>query len=425
MAIRFWLFVVSALSLVLFGAIFMQMLNETSASNSYALLAQSFLNGMLYSPTPCFDIDCIVYADKIFVIFPPFPAVLSMPFIALFGVEFSGFIIISFALFLSSGFVWWAIIRKLGKEKAIAFLFVIAILFSSPLFFVTLRGDRVWFFAQSVSFFSLSLALYYVLNKREHLSSAIIAGILVGMSFLSRQLTILLAPFIFALLIEDGLPLFRINRDRLIKIMAMAVPIAIAIAIYFIYNYLRFGDILDTGYQYLTTPSELSGASAGKGLFISNRLIDLGVFNADYFLFNLVHLFVQGLDIEFGGKYLNTITAIDSKGTALLVASPFLFFLALTPIANRLQNSNVASFSLRVIVIGAIVSIIMIALMLFYHSNGTTQYNVQRYTLDWLPIAFIILATALKKEYIPLFAALISFGLVLNITTLAVLFITV
>ncbi len=419
MASRFWVFITSILALILFGVIILQMLNETGGSNSYALLAESFLKGEFNTLRECFDVDCVYLQGRTFVIFPPFPAVLTMPFVAIFGVQFSGFIAISIIIFLATGLVWWKIIRKLGKDKSIAFLFVIAILFSSPLLYVIIRGDRVWFFAQSISFFSLSLALYYVLNKRDSYRAAIFAGILVGCSFLSRQMTILIAPFIFAILIEDGLPLFTINRDRLLKFISMAIPIALAISIYFIYNYWRFGNIMDTGYQYLE-PTEVSAT----GNFIYNRLLDLGIFNADYFLFNIIHLLFQGLDIEFAGKYLNDIGSLDSKGAALLVASPFLFFLALTPIAKKSQTSENTIFSPRVIIIGVIVSLIIIGITLFYHSNGTIQYNVQRYTLDWLPVAFIILATALRKDMLPLFAALVSFGIMLNIVSLAILSIT-
>lgn len=419
MASRFWVFVTSILALALFGVIILQMLNETGGTNSYALLAQSFLNGQFNSLSACFDADCIEFAGKTYVIFPPLPAVLSMPFVAIFGAQFSGFILISLFLFIGTGFVWWAIIRKLGKGKSIAFLFVLAILFSSPLFYITIRGDRVWFFAQSISFFSLSLALYYVLNKRDSYKSVVFAGILIGISFLSRQMTILIAPFIFAILIEDRLPLFTINKDRLTKFILMAIPIALAIGIYFIYNYLRFGNIMDTGYQYLI-PSDVSNA----GIFMYLRIIDLGIFNVDYFLFNIVHLLFQGLDIEFTGQYLTNIGSISPTGTALLVASPFLFFLALTPIAKKSQTSENTAFSPRVIIIGVVSCLIIIGIILFYHSNGTSQYNVQRYTLDWLPVAFMILATALRKDMLPLFGALVSFGIMLNIVTMVVLSIT-
>ncbi len=419
MAIRFWTFILGFLALILFGAIFVQLIGENSGANSYALLAQSFLNGEFSTSIECFDNDCIIFNDETYVIFPPFPAILAMPFIALFGIDFSGFIALSTIMLLASAVTWWAILKKIGQDNIVAFFLVIAFILASPLFFVTIRGDRVWFFAQSVSFLSLSLAIYFALYYRDKYFAPLLAGILIGCSFLSRQMTIFVAPFIFALLIEDNLPLFTINKDRLKKFALMALPIALAILIYFIYNYLRFGDILDTGYKYLVPEDKEAG------IYMKQRILELGIFSSDYFLFNIFHLLFQGFHANFVGPFLTEIGSMDDKGTALLAASPYLFFLALTPFAKKMANNDKIIFSPRVIIIGIISSLIIISITLFYHSNGASQYNVQRYSLDWLPIIFLFLATAIKREYLPLLGALIAYGLVLNILTIIVVYFTI
>ncbi|MDP2120941.1 MAG: hypothetical protein Q8K28_13665 [Hoeflea sp.] len=61
----------------------------------------------------------------------------------------------------------------------------------------------------------------------------------------------------------------------------------------------------------------------------------------------------------------------------------------------------------------------LIAAMLFYHSNGFTQYNVQRYMLDWLPAALVMLAYAVPRHTTPLFPLAVLWGMGLNAVTLA------
>ncbi len=412
---RFWILLVTILALLIFAALFLRLISETGQSNSYSLLAEAFLKGQFFTTQPCFDIDCVKFAGKTYVIFPPLPAVLIMPLIAIFGVEFSAYIFISTILFLLSGLLWYKIIRFLGKNRQIAFLFAIAATFATPIFYTTIRGDRVWFFAQNISFFAISLALYLAIKKKN----AFLVGTLIAISFLSRQLTILLTPFIFALMIEDDLPFYQITRERIIKFVNIAIPVAISIIIYLSYNYLRFGDMFETGYRFLIPPPDYPSEN-----FLSFRLRDLGIFNSEYFLFNLYYLFLQGFHVNFIGQYATELGSMDRGGTALLAASPFLFLLALTPVKIGKNKSAENIFSLRIILIGIITIILMIIPMLFYHSNGFTQYNVQRYVLDWLPIALIFLATALKSSHLRLFAALISYSLLLNIATLITVFLT-
>jgi len=202
----------------------------------------------------------------------------------------------------------------------------------------------------------------------------------------------------------------------LVKFIYIAIPIAIAIVLYLGYNYLRFGEPLETGYQFLVPSGQ------PLEVFLSYRLKDFGIFNSEYFLFNLFYLLVQGFNVEFGGQYLTTITGLDNRGTALLAASPFLFFLALTPVAGKNYKNISKAFSPRLIICGSLIIALMIIIMLFYHSNGFSQFNVQRYTLDWLPIAFIFLATALKSDHVPLFAVVVCYGILLNFVAISVLF---
>ncbi len=107
---------------------------------------------------------------------------------------------------------------------------------------------------------------------------------------------------------------------------------------------------------------------------------------------------------------------MDAGGTSRRAASPFVLLAVFAPMR-------------RPIVIGLMVIAVIAVPMLFYHSNGFTQYNAQRYTLDWLPILFVMLAFALRAVEMRagLLAALkilVTYAVALNVVTMAMLALT-
>jgi|GEM_PF-302307 len=399
---RYWL-LISALVLLGFAlsaGFAMRMLSEAPGTNSYAVLVDSWLNGQLHSDQ-CFDDDCASFDGKTWVIFPPAPAAVALPFIAASGqgADFAHFMPISMALLLAIAFIWSRLFSAAGPDQTRTLILLLALVFATPLYYVALRGDRVWFFAQLVGFFFVSMALWASIERRN----AWLAGAMLGMAFLSRQMTILYAPLLFALMLNDDEPLFRINKERFLRGLKLGVPLIIAVGVYCLYNYARFGDPMDTGYGYIARD-----VLPGEDNVISLRINDLGLWAQEYFLFNLAHMFFQGLHIEFGGTYTTKVLGVDNFGTSILAASPFLLLLAFV------QRH-------RITFIGAVTAAAICGITLFYHSNGFTQYNVQRYALDWLPIAMLLLAPTVKPDWRGILAVLVGYAMVLNLVTMAAL----
>ncbi|MCB1518595.1 MAG: hypothetical protein KDJ19_13385 [Hyphomicrobiaceae bacterium] len=374
-------------------------LKEAAFSNSYALLADAFLHGKL-DVAQCFDTDCAVIDGKTYVMFPPLPGLIALPFVAMFGLGFKGFVLLGLAFAALSTFFWADILDKLlGGNKRLVVWMLVAIAFASPLYYVTIRSDGVWFFAQSTAFFFVSAAIHFALIRKW----LIWAGLAIGLAFLCRQMSIFYLPFLFVLTLSDDAPLFRFDGKRIWAIFKMGLPAAALVLAYLVYNYVRFGAFGSTGYEHMNTEA--------VDLVMSTRLTGGGLFSLDFGLFNLLYLLFQGFHVQFSGDGMLDLAGIDPFGTSLLAASPFVLFAFFAP--NR-----------REIWIGLATIIIMVVPMLFYHSNGFSQYNVQRYTLDWLPILFVILGRTLpvgKFESFPLF---VSFGVVLNVVTIALLAIT-
>lgn len=393
------LWVVLAMAAVLGAGLALQLVGEEGLSNSYALLADAFLNGRL-DVTQCVDIDCALYDGKNYVVFPPGPAILAMPFVAVFGTSFAGFIALTTALSGLSLLVWWRILAALRVERMTMVWILIALAFGTPLYYVTIRGDGVWFLAQTCGFLFVSLAVWASVEKR----SWWLIGAFAAAAFLSRQMTILMVPFYYALRLEAGDRLISFRYERLGAIAKMALPVVIALAAYMAYNYARFGGLLDTGYAYI-------GLESDRSDMIFQRVEAYGLFAPDYFLFNLFHLLFQGFHADFIGPTATELGGMDRMGTSLLAASPFVLLAVFT-------RWN------RPLVIGALCAAAMIAPMLLYHSNGFTQYNVQRYVLDWLPVVLIALATTIGGGLRPAFAVLVTYAVGLTVATSAVAYLT-
>lgn len=403
----------SAVALAAFGlaaalcaALAYRALGEHGGVNSYALLADAFLHGRADSPT-CFDSDCARFMDKIFVIFPPVPAVIAMPLVALFGPNASGFVIISALMCGVTAWAWWTIAGRLGLGREARLWLTLAFMFGSPAIYVALRGDGVWFFAQAVALALVSGAILAALDRR-----LLLAGLLIGLAFLSRQMAIFLAPFLFAIARPKDARLFAFDRLFFADVIRLAAPILACIAAYCAYNYARFGAPFETGYAHIAAYPDENDRN-----FITWRILDLGLFSKDYLVFNLAHMFLQGFHMEFGGKYMTELVRMDPMGTSLLAASPFLLFaFYMKPDARML--------------VGLPIIALVCGITLFYHSNGFSQHNVQRYALDWLPVLYLLLLPAFAgetekvAERLKTFKLLTTYAIGLNVAAFAIVAIT-
>ncbi len=121
--------ILGGLVFILLAAIAFRMVGEQPESNSYALLADAFLNGRFYAES-CFDFDCALYDGQVYVIFPPVPALIALPFVAVFGIGFQQFILLGTVCFAITGVVWWQLTRHYQADFRLALLLVVAFLFA-------------------------------------------------------------------------------------------------------------------------------------------------------------------------------------------------------------------------------------------------------------------------------------------------------
>ena len=336
------------------------LVKDDGSENLHVLQARSFVEGRLDVDEAVNDIA--LFEGKYYVTFPPFPALVITPVVALFGS--ANTTLIALILSVLIGMVMLSLFNRMGIPESRKWWLVMAMIFGTGLWFVTKFSFGVWSFAHVVAVLMLFLAIREGLGKRR----AWLMAALLGCAFLSRQLAIYSSVFLLAILVDkaDG------NYKQIIKdFVVFGLVFSSFVLIYLYLNYLRFHDPFDTGYYYI--------ASDPLGLLGEKRY---GLFHYMYVPFNFVYMFLQGPHIEFDGLLP---VGMDYFGTSITFASPFVF------LAFRAKGYKV----LRA---GAWITITLCMIhMMFYCNNGWVQINTQRFTLDFLPVAMFLVALGAKE----------------------------
>ncbi|MBP7964456.1 MAG: hypothetical protein KBG20_19190 [Caldilineaceae bacterium] len=379
--------------LILFGA-WGQMASHPGTDNLYVRQADAFLHGQLAIDD--YGWDASVLNGKIYVAFPPAPALLLMPVVAVLGPAATDTVAVSLLLFILTLFVVWRILAQLDLPPDLRFWPLLAFGLGTPLWHALQWGDGVWFFAHTVAVFFLVLAIREALGQGR----GWVAGIFLAGAMLSRQFTLVTALFLVVALWENPRRGDR-PRDRWRNLAGFALPLLLAGAGYLWFNAARFGSPLDTGYNYLRVND-----------FLLLRFKDYGLFSPAYVLFNLTYLLFQGFHLSFDAPNQLSGLALDPFGSGLLAASPFVL---------------AAFFARRDRLVWTAWTVVALTLLatLFYYNNGWVQLNGQRFTLDFWPVLLVPLALGLKRQFAAgqgrLWQGLIVYAVLLNAIALALM----
>ena len=360
--------------------------------NSYGILAQSLLHGRL-DVGRCPEADCALFKGRTYIIFPPMPAVVALPFVALFGSDFKFFGLLALILALVSICLWQRIFTALDVDQPRRAWLLAALAFASPVFGVTFGAGNVWFFAQLVGFFFMTAALYAVLR----LDRLVLAAGLLGCAFLCRQMSLLCFPALLALAYPGQLTWRMPRRRMLIRLSAAAALMALSVVTYWLYNWARFGNILETGYGFIVPSNNILG----------RRLSGIGLFSSSYVFQNAIYLLASGPHVTFGGPRFLDVQGLDSLGTSLLTASPWVVL----AVYVKLDRTAVLLFGVISVIAG---------ITLFYHGNGFEQMNMQRFTLDWLPLLLVLMARSPRAAAYAGLPVLVTWGIALNLFAIVI-----
>jgi len=383
-------------------------LQDSGDKNLYVHQAQAFLQGRLDIEARLHD--TAVYDGKSYVSFPPFPALLLLPFVLLLGVEGTKTVLISIIISLLNVALLIKILQKLEIDPN-HILWTVAAFFLGTAYWSSVRSSSgVWFFAHIVAVGCMFLAVSEALGR----GSGVLTGLFLGMAFLSRQLSVYHAIFLGAALLQN--PRYAGKRSKLTNVTGFIGAFGLCVGVYLVFNWLRFDNVLDTGYAHIPLMGHLK-----------ERVDRLGLFNIAYVPFNLAYMFLQGFHLEFVPPTYLTVVGVDPFGTAITFASPFILaaFWAkqITPAPTADGRAAGDDIRGRKNLLGAAWASVCLTLIhvLFYYNNGSLQWNAQRFSLDFLPVLIILVARGAKHQNKKLWQATIVYSILLNTLTLVLM----
>ena len=356
--------------------------------NLHVYQAIALLQGHVYLPfsDPGRIFDIAFVNGRYQSPFPPFPALLLVPFVALFG-ESTRVVSISLALTVLNIVVLTRLLQKLAVESRLIPWILAAFFLGSP-YWGVVRGSVVGsYFSHIVAVTGILLALNEAFGKAR----GSLVGLFLGMAFLSRQLSIYSAIFLSVVILQH--PRFSGASPRIRSFLAFGSSMGIALGVYLIFNWLRFGDPLETGYSRWILDDD----------FMVERWKQFGSFHPQYFFHNFAYMFIQGFHLEFSPAMYLGKPRLDPFGTSLTFASPFVFFAFRARWTKSLLWAAWLAISLCVLH------------ALFYFGNGFVQENGIRYALDFFPILIILVALGIKNIDEKILKAAIAYSIALNL----------
>lgn len=329
--------------------------------------AEAFLNLRLNLNNRYNLVELIEINNKYFTVLPPGPVLLILPLFAVFRYDLN-FQIIMQVVALLCIILMYNLVYKLTNNRNSSLILTIAFSFGTVFLWVA-NHIGTWFTNQIFALFFILLLLNECFGKKR----GALIGLCLGLAFLSRQLTIFYIIFALSIIFIKHYSLLgkhekshfftsNIIKNRLLikDIIAVIGISGIFIFLYMILNYLKFGGIFDTGYNnFFTTPTfQLKNIPA-----------------------NLYQYFFRPPNFAKTFPFISP----PATGQAIIFTTP-LFLLAFH---RKLKKELLIPIWLTIF-------FIFTAHMLYSYGGGG-QLGM-RYSLDYMPLLFCLLAYRYKKK---------------------------
>ena len=331
--------------------------------NQYERLADSMLHLRLDIPNPPDYLELARYPDGAYVINPPAPAVLLIPFVALWGFD-TNEVMVSLALGAAAVGLFWVATKQLGWDPQISAALTLLMALGTNFWWAAADGG-MWMFAHVTAIFFMMGALVEATgHKRPWL-----VGLLVGAAGLCRLPTFLSAPFFAYLLVHgDERRLLEIFRDKavLLRVGLFGAALTLMFGLDLLYNYARFGTVKDEGYYH---PQYLELEAFSKGIT-----------DYSYIPRHLDAIFLQLPALDGSFPFIRPRV----QGMSLLLTTPMFIYLLGTPL-NRMTFA------------ATLATLLTLAPIVIYATTGGTQFGY-RYALDALPMLLVLTAAGMGYE---------------------------
>ena len=325
-----------------------------------------------------------------YVTFPPFPAVLMLPIVAISGLSTND-VIFTICLAACAPVLFLGLLRELVKrgysrrtpEDDLWLMFAFGL--GSVFYYASVLG-QVWYTAHIVAVLIGILFVRSALDARRPVT----AGLLLGLGMATRPpLGFMCIFFVLESLRVLGGPKEAIrkpqNRVRLVALLLRFGLAASAIAaVMVVHNYVRFQSLSVFGHEYLN-------------IAWAQRIERWGLFNYHFLSRNLTAALLLTPQVFKNYPYVK----VSSHGLSLLITSPFLIYCVLPRERSPLRPSLWWT-------IGGVA-----LLPLLYQNSGYIQFGY-RFSLDYM----VFLMTLIAVEGRPLsrvFKAMVIIAIAINL----------
>ena len=303
------------------------------------------------------------FAGHWYVTFPPLPAIILMPFVAVMGLA-TPEVLISVVLGAVNCGLTWLMLGRVPAPMTGWTKIALTVLFGlGTVFWYTTLAGSVWFFAHVVAVTFVTLYAIEVLGQNR----PVVAASLLGLAGLARTPALFGFPLFLAVALGSrGGSRGRSagGRSRLADVVIFGFVLGLIVAAMLIYNYVRFGSLLDFGYVGMQVSSVLAP-----------RLREHGQFSLAFLPENLYYFLVA--PPLFAGR--PPVIEPDQWGLGIIFASPGLLY------AVRGVRASAVG-------IGAALAALFVAIPnLLYYNTGWVQFGY-RFSLDFLPFLMILAA---------------------------------
>ena len=275
------------------------------------------------------------------------PAIIATPFVLAFGYNnFQQQYLAEFIGALSVVLVG-IISQKIKRDKKLLIWSSLLFGLGSIFWFLSATGS-VWYLGQVTGVFFILLAVNEALGKKR----VFLISLFMSFAFFSRLQLILSLPFFLYISFKNNLSLK--------KAALFLIPLASVLAAYFIYNFIRFGDLFQNGYTLI----------AG---ILKEPWFNWGQFSLQYIPGHLSLLLLK-LPI-----FLNKFPYVEPSwgGLAIWITTPAFIYAFAAKIKDKV---NIISW----------VTIILVGLInVSYGSPGFTQFGY-RYAVDFYPFLTLL-----------------------------------
>ncbi len=351
--------------------------------DNFVRLADAILHGRLYLTEDVPWQELVPFEGRHYIVPPPFPAVLILPVVAIFGLSTNQTLI---SIFLGSLNVSLAFLaaRAISKNRGIQVWTAAMFGFGTIHWWVATAGG-VWMFSHTVSATLLFIAILLTLYR----SHPFYTGAALGASYWTRLPTILSFPFFVTMYSDQwfsqGQDRSFYDRIRLKPVIWLGAGAGIFILLNSIYNLLRFHTPFDISYYLI--PGILEEPWYQKGIF-----------DITYIPRHLKIIFWELP--KFTGEF--PYFRPSWNGMAIWITTPAFIYSFFAGIRNRLA-------------IGCWLSIVLIALVNFCHGTwGFSQFGY-RFAMDFYPFLFLLTVKGIGPDIRWHHKILILIGILVNL----------